>query len=109
MMLLSHAIYLIPGAKYDTESGGSISDIPQDVHVVWNSGRVRNLLVPIICVAEEANIVTLITSILCQRHILHISEPVIGLAVIPRSCRVKVVIGWLNTGDEDSRDTVSSA
>ena len=49
---------------------------------------------PVIGVVDEDQIQALMTSIVCQRHVLGISLPVVGISLSKCSTTASVVIGW---------------
>ena len=95
-LLLSHVMSLDPYTEYDDNCGERVTGIPQDAHVIRYRGLVSTLHVPLLCVADEGNIVPLITSTLYQRHVLSLREPVVGLMIAPFGWVVDVLIGWLS-------------
>ena len=69
-------------------------DIPLDAHCLPGRGKRVNCNLPVIGVADEDEIQALITSIVCQRHVLGISLPVVGISLSKASTTANVVIGW---------------
>lgn len=66
--------------------------LPHDAHFTSYSNC---LIIPVLCVADEDNIISLIASALHQRHVLRINDPVIGFSLTAGSCIARLVLGWL--------------
>ena len=75
-------------------------DIPFDAHCLPGRGKRVDCNLPVIGVADEDQIQALITSIVCQRHVLGISLPVVGISLSKYSTTASVVIGWNEVGGE---------
>jgi len=69
-------------------------DIPFDAHCLPGRGKRVDCNLPMIGVADEDQIQALMTSIVCQRHVLGISLPVVGISLSKYSTTASVVIGW---------------
>jgi len=69
-------------------------DIPFDAHCLPGRGKHVDCNLPVIGVADEDQIQALMTSIVCQRHVLGISLPVVGISLSKYSTTASVVIGW---------------
>ena len=75
-------------------------DVPLDAHVFPGRGRRLNCLLPIICAAAEDEIKDLVTSVLCQRFVLKIPYPVIGVSLPKGGSTAKIVIGWIEENSD---------
>lgn len=69
---------------------------PPDAHVFLNRSPGGVLEVPLFVVAESTNIKYLMISVLYQRFVLSIDEPLIGVEVCDNSSVVHVHFGWLD-------------
>ena len=69
-------------------------DIPFDAHCLPGRGKRVDCNLPVIGVADEDQIQALMTSIVCQRHVLGISLPVVGISLSKYRTTASVVIGW---------------
>ncbi|RPD58262.1 hypothetical protein L227DRAFT_654949 [Lentinus tigrinus ALCF2SS1-6] len=58
-------------------------------------------LVPVLCVADEVNIVPLLSSALLQRRELEIMEPVVGILLPTSGSKCQVLFGWMEENTDD--------
>jgi hypothetical protein len=71
-------------------------DLPFDAHMLPGHGRRFYAVLPLLCVADEENIASLLSSVLYQRHVWGIDEPVVGVAFSRTGTVGQVVLGWLD-------------
>ena len=76
-----------------------------DAHILPGCGTRVNCLLPVVCVAPEREIESLVTSVVCQRYMLDISLPVIGVSLSASRTAARIVLGWMEE-KEDDRDSV---
>ncbi|KAJ7601514.1 hypothetical protein B0H17DRAFT_159612 [Mycena rosella] len=77
-------------------SGASSLDVPLDAHVPPGRGRHPGAVLPFFCVADIDNIVDLMSTVACQRHVWGIAQPVIGFALSESGVVAKFVLSWLD-------------
>ncbi|KAF8909699.1 hypothetical protein CPB84DRAFT_1437541 [Gymnopilus junonius] len=75
-------------------------EAPFDGHIVPGRGGRTNCFVPVICVADEDNILSLVSSAVYQRLSLGISIPTIGIVLSSETdggpvTSARVVLGWI--------------
>ncbi|RPD58269.1 hypothetical protein L227DRAFT_192463 [Lentinus tigrinus ALCF2SS1-6] len=58
-------------------------------------------LVPVLCLADEVNIVPLLSSALLQRRELEIIEPVVGILLPTSGSKCQVLFGWMEENTDD--------
>lgn len=71
-------------------------DIPHQAHIFPRLVNQSDLCFPILCVAEDQDIVPLVASLVCLRTAWKIDVPVIGLQMSKFNGNVKVYVGWLD-------------
>ncbi|KAN0101122.1 hypothetical protein V8E55_001106 [Tylopilus felleus] len=59
--------------------------------------------VPVLCMANEEQLPVLMSSLLYQRRVWHISDPLIGLEFSKYDTTIKLVLGWLEEDPSSSR------
>ena len=93
--------------NYSTSSEVSVDglSIPLDAHILPGCGKRLNCLLPVICVAPEHEIEALLTTVACQRYVLNITHPVVGVSLPASGTTAKIVLGWAE-GTEDNRSDV---
>jgi len=82
-------------------------EVPFDAHVLPGRGKRLNCLLPVVCAASEDEIEDLLTSVLCQRYILKISLPVVGVSLPRFGTTAKIVVGWTEENERDLNAAVS--
>ncbi|KAH8106796.1 hypothetical protein BXZ70DRAFT_249954 [Cristinia sonorae] len=90
--------YLVP-LRWDeniARAEGISGEIIHDAHLAHHRGQRSSLVIPLFCVADPENILSLVTSVVYQRHILSTYEPAVGISFDVGSCVGRVVIGWLD-------------
>ncbi|THH14417.1 hypothetical protein EW146_g5906 [Bondarzewia mesenterica] len=78
-------------------------DMPLDAHMLPGCGRRFFAILPIICVADEENIISLLTSVLYQRQVWGIDEPVVGLVLSKHGVVGQLFLGWLDLTSADEQ------
>ncbi|KAF7972508.1 hypothetical protein HWV62_17784 [Athelia sp. TMB] len=79
-------------------------DVPFDAHMLPGRGARLCAVLPIICIADESNVCSLLTSTLYQRRVWNIEKPVIGLVISRTGTIAQVYLAWLETcADEVDR------
>ena len=81
-------------------------NVPFEAHVLPGHGRRFSAVLPIICVADEDNIISLLSSVLYQRHVWEIDEPVVGVVFSPTGTVGQVILGWLDLESYDEENLV---
>jgi hypothetical protein len=71
-------------------------NIPFDAHMLPGHGRRFYAIAPLLCVADEENIISLLSSVLYQRRVWGINEPVVGVVFSSTGTIGRVVLGWLD-------------
>jgi hypothetical protein len=71
-------------------------NIPFDAHMLPGHGRRFYAVLPLLCVADEENIISLLSSALYQRRVWGIKEPVVGVVFSRIGTIGRVVLGWLD-------------
>ena len=89
----------------ETSSTPSI-DVPFDAHMLPGRGRRFCAILPLLCVADEENITFLLSSVLYQRRVWGIDEPVVGIVFSKTGTVGRVVLGWLDLESTDVYDLV---
>ncbi|OBZ67504.1 hypothetical protein A0H81_12700 [Grifola frondosa] len=99
------------GSYVDDESGsstalssGSSIKVSFDAHVLPGHGRRYFAALPLICVADADNISLVISSVLYQRRVWGINEPVVGIFISKTGAIAHVLLGWLDSEDLGSED-----
>lgn len=88
-LILAHWVY----PQMLLYSGRTLAGVPQDMSIIHQDHPVP-LFIPVICVADDENIMSLVASTVYQRCILGIRLPVIGLKLNTKQCIVQLVIAW---------------
>ena len=65
--------------------------------------------VPVLCMANEEQLPVLMSSLLYQRRVWHISDPLIGLEFSKYDTAIKLVLGWLEEDPSSSRALVGDS
>jgi hypothetical protein len=78
------------------ESTSSSTDLPY-AHVIRGRGRRFCAVLPIICVADEYNIIEVVTSVAYQRLVWGIDEPVVGMCLSEHGTVGRLVLGWYDS------------
>ncbi|KAI0695695.1 hypothetical protein C8T65DRAFT_729860 [Cerioporus squamosus] len=88
------------GSSNSDRYGSSVSSSLIELNPHWHvlSPLHARPLVPALCVADEVNLIPLMTSTLYQRRALHLSVPVVGILIPQSSTTCKILFGWV---DED--------
>ncbi|KAI0958345.1 hypothetical protein AcV7_010388 [Taiwanofungus camphoratus] len=63
----------------------------------------RTSALPILCMAEETSLPVHMSSMLYQRHVWQVSEPLIGLAFSKTGSSIRVYFGWLDKQSDSGR------
>ncbi|KAJ7087127.1 hypothetical protein C8R44DRAFT_991403 [Mycena epipterygia] len=87
----------VSGAE-STHSSASTSSLhlPLEAHVLPGHGRQLFAALPFFCIADSDNIVDLMSSVACQRHVWGIPEPVIGFVLSDTGVIGKLVLSWVD-------------
>ncbi|RPD58272.1 hypothetical protein L227DRAFT_192502 [Lentinus tigrinus ALCF2SS1-6] len=85
---------------YDSDSADSDGGVPflsgeLDPHRHVLSTCHPHPLIPVLCVADELNLLPLMTSTLYQRRALNLEVPVVGILLPRSSTTCKVLFGWV--------------
>lgn len=82
-------------------------DVPFDAHMLPGRGRRLCAVLPVICISDASNIVSLLTSTLYQRYVWNIDEPVVGLVISHTGTAAQVYLAWLESRSDASDQLVS--
>ena len=77
-------------------STSSSIDLPFDAHVLPTREHRFYAILPLLCVTDEANIVSLMSSVLYQRYVWGIADPLIGISFSKYGTIGQVLLGWLD-------------
>ncbi|KAJ7195480.1 hypothetical protein GGX14DRAFT_676693 [Mycena pura] len=81
--------------RSDTSSSEAPSiEVPLNAHILPGRGRHTYAVIPVLCVADRQNIVDLMTSVACQRHVWGISRPVVGFEI--SGVVARLVLSWVD-------------
>ena len=88
-------------ASNETSSGTSMIQ-PEDrrhpfsdVHLLWPLRPHSHVPLALICVAEGAEIYSVMSSALMQRRTFQITDPLLAFVLSPDECTLQLVIGWV--------------
>jgi hypothetical protein len=80
-----------------SEASSTLSiNVPFDAHVLPGHGRRYCAILPLLCVADEENVIALLSSVLYQRRVWGIDEPAVGVVFSKTGTVGRVVLGWLD-------------
>lgn len=91
--------------NHSTEAPREALDIPLDAHILPGCGKRLNCLLPVVCVAPEHEIEALVTTVVCQRYVLDITLPVVGVSLSTSGTTAKIILGWAEDDRDDSVGT----
>ncbi|KAJ7763998.1 hypothetical protein DFH07DRAFT_1059213 [Mycena maculata] len=84
-----------PGASSHVESDPSPSfNGPLGAHILPGRGVHAYAALPFLCIADQDNIVDLMTSVACQRHVWGDPDPVVGFVL--SGAVMRLVLSWLD-------------
>ncbi|KAJ7303694.1 hypothetical protein DFH08DRAFT_793843 [Mycena albidolilacea] len=84
-------------SESDLSSLGAASiNVPLDAHVLPGRGRHLCAILPFLCVADDDNIVDVMSSVACQRHVWGIPQPAVGFALSKSGTIVTLVLSWMD-------------
>ncbi|KJA16493.1 hypothetical protein HYPSUDRAFT_291017 [Hypholoma sublateritium FD-334 SS-4] len=69
---------------------------PVDGHILPGYGQRVDCVLPVVCIADQDNILALVTSIIYQRRCWGISLPAVGILIDRTGTIATIVIGWIN-------------
>ncbi|KAK7013142.1 hypothetical protein R3P38DRAFT_3207920 [Favolaschia claudopus] len=96
---LANAAFPQSEGTQSSSSGESIN-VSLNGHIFQGQGRHLHALLPFLCIADEENIIEVVSSVACQRFVWGISEPAIGFQFSPSGTVMKLVLAWV---DQSSR------
>ncbi|KAJ6490629.1 hypothetical protein C8R47DRAFT_453666 [Mycena vitilis] len=81
-----------------SSSSSSVSsiDVPPEAHILPGRGRHLCAVLPFLCVADIDNIVDLMSSVACQRHVWGSTEPAVGFLLSETGVIASLVLSWLD-------------
>lgn len=96
-----HPSLRTPSLDTASDSSKSSSAVPcldvlLDAHVLPGHGKHLSAILPFLCVADIDNIVDLMSSLACQRHVWGIPEPVVGFALSKSGTIAELMLSWLD-------------
>jgi len=79
-------------------------DLPLGAYVLPGRGKRVECCLPVVCAADEDEIESLVTSVVCQRYVWRIPTPVVGVSLSKTGTTAAIVIGWseVDTGNPDA-------
>ncbi|CAL1712216.1 unnamed protein product [Somion occarium] len=80
-----------------------VLDIPFDAHILPGRGLRSCAVLPILAVADSENIEPLLCSILYQRFVWAIDEPVVGFAISEFDPNLQLFLGWIDIQNGNPR------
>ncbi|KAJ6490613.1 hypothetical protein C8R47DRAFT_1214905 [Mycena vitilis] len=96
-----------PSIESDSSSKSSASpshscsvssiDVPTEAHILPGRGRHLCAVLAFLCVTDIDNIVELMSSVACQRHVWGITEPAVGFLLSETGVVAKLVLSWLDS------------
>ncbi|KAF8968293.1 hypothetical protein BDZ97DRAFT_426466 [Flammula alnicola] len=105
---IEEAVYSVAPNRHPRKLYTLPIDVSLDGHIVPAQGERHDCVLPIVCIAGdtqlEANIVALVTSVVCQRYVWGIRLPTVGLEFSDTGASVRVVVGWMREEEEDAQD-----
>ncbi|KAF7985645.1 hypothetical protein HWV62_2163 [Athelia sp. TMB] len=84
-------------------------DVPFDAHMLPGRGARLCAVLPIICIADESNVYSLLTSTLYQRRVWNVEKPVIGLVISRTGTIARVYLAWLESRADEIDRLVNEA
>jgi len=105
LSLSPQAIYLACNYSTASEASSDALNIPFNAHILPGCGKRLNCLLPVVCVAPEHEIGSLVTAVVCQRYVLDITLPVVGVSLSNSGTTAKIILGWT---DDDRDDVVGT-
>lgn len=57
--------------------------------------------IPVLCMADEERLPVLMSSLLYQRHVWHITDPLLGVEFSKYDTTIRLYVGWLEDGFSD--------
>ena len=85
-----------PDMSTSKASDATSIDVPFDAHILPTRERRSCAILPLLCVTDEANIISLMSSVLYQRHVWGIADPVVGITFSKYGTTGQVLLGWLD-------------
>ncbi|KAF9480277.1 hypothetical protein BDN70DRAFT_992804 [Pholiota conissans] len=73
-------------------------DGPIDGHILPGSGERVDCVFPVVCVADQDNIGSLVVSTVLQRYAWGMSIPVVGIFIETTGVIARLIIGWIANG-----------
>ena len=81
--------------------------MPLGAYVIPGRGKRVECCLPVVCAADEDEIESLVTSVVCQRYVWNMPIPVVGVSLSNTGTTAKVVIGWSEVDTSASDTSVS--
>jgi hypothetical protein len=96
----------VNGESDCSRSNASSLDFPLDAHVLPGRGNNRTAVLPFFCIADTNNIVDLMSTVACQRHVWGILQPVISFALSESGVVATLVLSWVDPATVSLRQTI---
>ncbi|KAJ7224969.1 hypothetical protein B0H12DRAFT_1328780 [Mycena haematopus] len=96
MSMVSASTSASSSSSSDASSSIDGIDVPLDAHVIPGCGRHQYVLLPFLCIADANQIVDLMSSVACQRHVWGIPAPAIGFALSNSGTTATLVLSWMD-------------
>ena len=82
-------------------------DLPLGAYVIPGRGKRVECCLPVVCAADEDEIESLVTSVVCQRFVWNIPIPVVGVSLSKTGTTARIVIGWSEVDNSTPDASVS--
>ncbi|KAK7054058.1 hypothetical protein R3P38DRAFT_2475647, partial [Favolaschia claudopus] len=92
----SDSFFSASGSALSSNSDQSI-DVSLNGHIFHGRGKHSFALLPFLCIADEENIIEVVSSVACQRFVWRISEPAIGFQFSLSGTAMKLVLAWVDS------------
>ncbi|KAK7062201.1 hypothetical protein R3P38DRAFT_3251543 [Favolaschia claudopus] len=92
----SDSFFSASSSALSSNSDQSI-DVSLNGHIFYGRGKHSFALLPFLCIADEENIIEVVSSVACQRFVWGISEPAIGFQFSPSGTAMKLVLAWVDS------------
>ena len=83
-------------------------DLPLSAYVIPGRGKRVECCLPVVCAADEDEIESLVTSVVCQRYVWNMPIPVVGISLSNTGTTAKIVIGWSQVDTSNPHASVST-
>ncbi|KAF9532571.1 hypothetical protein CPB83DRAFT_806933 [Crepidotus variabilis] len=98
----------VPDSTVDEKSGSTSDashdsyatiDLPFDAHITPARGKRVDCTLPVVFAARSQEMQELMTSLVCQRRVMGISTPVVGISLPEEGTYASLVLGWADASN----------